>query len=116
MHRNALVKFGMALLLTFGAVSCTKYGSRTVQVSIDTSPERATVYAVPYQAWLNNGSSRMLQDADMMEKYRLGISPITDQLVKDRRYVLVAEKNGSYDRIERTVTKTQTAFVIEIVE
>ena len=105
-------------VLTLSLVACDgpNYGSHRVRTTVTTSPERAHVYAVPMQDWLNAGGVEMLDNPDSLAKYRLGVSPVTDDLKENRSYVFVSDRNGSYTWIERTVSKTKANITIESLE
>lgn len=92
------------------------YGSKTIVASVDVEPERAPVYVIPQDVWVKNGGEKMLKDPGALAGHRVGVSPVSDELKENRRYVFVAERDGRFTWLEQTVTKQNKAFLLKFLE
>jgi hypothetical protein len=111
-----LVSIAAACLACAAVAGCTTYGSPTVLTKVDVLPDKAYVYVVPYDVWLEHGGQEMLDDRDLISRYRVGVSPVTDELKRDRHYVFVAERNDEFMWVDQKVNKSDRDVTIEFLE
>lgn len=113
-----ILTIGLLAACLHGAGGCAgpHYGSPTVSATVDASPERARVYIIPHEVWLQHGGAAMLDSPDLLTDHRRGVSPVRADLKRNRRYIFVTERGGRYEWIERTVTEENREFLVEWME
>lgn len=104
----------LSCLATLALTGCTQYGARTYSADVRSDPSGLRAYAIPHDVWVRNGGEKMLQKRESLASFRIsGYTPADDVVLRAQRYVFLAERDGRFEVVERTIDRDNLQIAIE---